>query len=553
MLALVILAAMLPVIFFSGSDAVSDDASDDVPADEREELPEQPISEEHEELPPDEEESMALPAPVPVDLSYDGDEPTAGTLTFDEISYNSVKLTSTGHALGGAAFVSGGFRYSARPDMLASIDVPWNLGSFTSSPVSKTAAQLAPDTVYYAQIYLNTSFAGGAVYSTAAMFKTLPHAVIDLSATTASGDGYTVTGTPPYQTLNIYSSIGSPYIIIQSDGNDPSTSIFQNIVVDRDPGTSAMTIMIRDINMECYEDDTPVFSVRPGAGSWNLNLLIDGENTMIQRASGAGNNAALSASRPNEGNFNTSAGVNIDTVAGGTGSLTAKGGAGGAGIGGGEKGLCGQIIIKSGNITAEGGAGANGGAGIGSNGGYKKGDSQVYIGGGTVEATGGAGSESGGAGIGIGGNCIINRTYTYVYGTSEVAAAGGAGNSGGAGIGAGGNSICGAGNNYFQDIMIHDTAKVAATGGAGTYGGAGIGGGGADIDYADQGRGGDVSITGTAKVVTTGGFGSSSSGAGIGGGGGSGTGIAGSGAAKLVLTSTVEVQAYSYSSDHPAI
>ncbi|MDR1328089.1 MAG: hypothetical protein LBK23_00605, partial [Oscillospiraceae bacterium] len=247
------------------------------------------------------------------------------------------------------------------------VDVPWDAGPFTSSAVSKYVFGLAPDTVYYAQAYLNTNFVGGIVYSPVVSFKTPAHTVIDLSETDTDGTGYTVSGSSPNQTLTINSSAGSPYTIIQSGGNDPSTSIFQNIVVN---GGLTVTIMIREINVRCETDDVPVFSVKASASATTaLELLLDGDNTLTQSATGAGNNAALSVSRPNELNMDNAAVLTIDTADGGGGSLTAKGGAGGAGIGGGDSGLSGKININGGNITAVGGAGTNGGAGIGGNGG----------------------------------------------------------------------------------------------------------------------------------------------------------------------------------------
>ena len=97
----------------------------------------------------------------------------------------------------------------------------------------------------------------------------------------------------------------------------------------------------------------------------------------------------------------------------GAGTLTATGGEGGAGIGGGSyyctDGNCGLIKIESGLVTAVGSSGGEAGAGIGGAGliSYAPGNGgTVIITGGTVTATGGANDDSAGAGIGGSGICI---------------------------------------------------------------------------------------------------------------------------------------------------
>lgn len=161
------------------------------------------------------------------------------------------------------------------------------------------------------------------------------------------------------------------------------------------------------------------------------------------------------------------------------GSLTAKGGANAAGIGGGLNGTARNITISGGTVNATGGSS---GAGIG--GGFTGDASNITISGGTVIANGG---DYYGAGIGGG-----------LYGSaSNITISGGIVNAtgglfGGAGIGGGSD---GNGN----DISISG-GTVTATG----NGGAGIGGG-------DNGSGSDISIFG--GIVTAIG-----DGAGIGGG-----------------------------------
>ena len=110
-----------------------------------------------------------------------------------------------------------------------------------------------------------------------------------------------------------------------------------------------------------------------------------------------------------------------------TGTMTATGSGGNAGIGGGSNG--GTITIRGGMITAQGGYG---GAGIGSGELYDDNNvaqGTVTIEGGTVNATGGIN------GAGIGSGKSGNATVTISGGTIEMAQGG----NGGAGIGSGEN------------------------------------------------------------------------------------------------------------------
>ncbi|WFE86555.1 InlB B-repeat-containing protein [Parabacteroides chongii] len=172
----------------------------------------------------------------------------------------------------------------------------------------------------------------------------------------------------------------------------------------------------------------------------------------------------------------------------GDGELNVTGGSSGAGIGVGNSGAVGSIIIQGGTVNANGGSS---GAGIG--GGSSKAGGDITITGGTVNATGG----TFGAGIG-GGSSGAGGSITITGGT--VTAKGGS--SSGAGIGGGSSGTGG--------IIIITGGTVTATG---SSSGAGIGGG-------SSGAGGDITITG--GIVTANG---GNSGAGIGGGSGSkGTG-----------------------------
>lgn len=116
----------------------------------------------------------------------------------------------------------------------------------------------------------------------------------------------------------------------------------------------------------------------------------------------------------------------------GDGSLEAIGQMFGAGIGGGNGGNCGNIVIESGSITATGG---NTAAGIGS--GYNNSCGNILISGGTVKATGG--NNAAGIGGGYEGAC---GSITITNGVKEVIAI--RGTNADCSIGKGnGNSSCG--------------------------------------------------------------------------------------------------------------
>ena len=171
---------------------------------------------------------------------------------------------------------------------------------------------------------------------------------------------------------------------------------------------------------------------------------------------------------------------------GGTGKLTATGGGFQAGIGG-NSNQSGTITINGGTVTATGG---DGGAGIG--GGKEAEGGTITINGGTVNATGSTDAAGiGGGGGGNGGNITINGgTVTATGSTTPY--------SGSAGIGGGG--VYGSGG-----TIIIRGGTVIANG----AGGAGIGGG-------SSGAGGTITISG-GTVIAKG-----SGSPGIGGGGGHG-------------------------------
>ena len=217
-----------------------------------------------------------------------------------------------------------------------------------------------------------------------------------------------------------------------------------------------------------------------------------------------------------------------------TGStVTATGGDGGAGIGGGNGGAAKNITITGSTVTATGGGSVLGfgGAGIGGGGDGRNSDSNgknITITGSTVTAKGGNGSAGIGGGVaGIGeAITITGSTVTATGGIGAAGIGGGCGgyngngenititgsrvtatgNSGGAGIG-GGERCDG------ENITITGSTVTAT----GDRGGAGIGGGAGE---SNRGNGNNITITGSTVTAISNGCGQRGNGGGAGIGGG---------------------------------
>lgn len=308
--------------------------------------------------------------------------------------------------------------------------------------------------------------------------------------------------------------------IANKDLNTPTTN---QIVIASSAGNAKVTLAGVNIDVSAL-DNTAAFLAYGSAGTYDtvtVNLKGGTKNTLISGCGCAGlqkNNTSGSA-------------LTID----GTGELYAQGGAGGAGIGGGNGATGFNITINNGMITAVGGANSdeNSGTGAGIGGGFRGEGNGIAIKGGTVTATGGAGSTTG-AGIGGGGNA--QGTAISIYNGTVTATGGAATQYGGAGIGGGarhnGDTIriyngtvkatggkgaagIGGGNNYNGTNIHINGGTVTATGDSG---GAGIGGG-------TNGNGTNIGID-KATVTAIGGSGDGMVGAGIGGGNnGKGEGI----------------------------
>lgn len=206
-------------------------------------------------------------------------------------------------------------------------------------------------------------------------------------------------------------------------------------------------------------------------GKGNVNLNVEGINTVSSGDKHAG------VEKANDGN------LTIGSESG-EGELTANGGHGGAGIGGGYEGSGSDITITGGEITANGGGEA---AGIG--GGVLGSGSDITITGGEVTANGGW------CGAGIGGGPRGNGSDITIS-SGKVIANGGLC---GAGIGGG---YKGSGS----DVTISKDSRVEATGGdpclLGGYGAA-IGGGGYNTDTGNQVDGSEIEPD-TSGLYTTG-------------------------------------------------
>lgn len=303
---------------------------------------------------------------------------------------------------------------------------------------------------------------------------------VSQNETTKQDDAPTITGTTTDNTLTIKADAGQ---------------------------TADVTLSDLDINVWNEDEDWHSGNTEAGistAGEGNVTITVNGENQI------SGGNGHAGIEKQNEGNLTITGGEND--------SLTANGGIGGAGIGGGlayipdpdldldenskgmlefEKGD--NITISGGNITANGGVG---GAGIGGAGSGGDG-TNIKITGGNVTANGGY---YGGAGIG-GGLHGEGRDILITDGVVKASGDGGAGIGSGAGADASNITISGG----------HVTADGTAAVGTG---GAGIGSGGESMKSPSNCDASDITISG-GTVEAIGGIGA----AGIGGGGGNGSDI----------------------------
>ena len=253
--------------------------------------------------------------------------------------------------------------------------------------------------------------------------------------------------------------------------HDSSNASSNTVTIDAEEGK---TVDVTLNNVTINVDEGYKYGYDPNAyktavsvtGSGNTNIELNGNNTLT---SGYGHAGLEHNKTDDSGTLTIQDEKNDDGSAKGsasdtTGSLTAKGGGQGAGIGGSD-GHDGQVTITGGEIIANGGyqgAGIGGGAG---NDQAVGGDGDVTISGGTITATGGS------LGAGIGGGAFGNGTVTVTDGDITAKATG----RYGAGIGGGYGAIP-------KGTLIGGNGTVTISGGtiteaSGGYMAAGIGSG----------------------------------------------------------------------------
>lgn len=282
----------------------------------------------------------------------------------------------------------------------------------------------------------------------------LENGSIEITATANAGGGTTQTVSQGG------SSAEDSNPTITSNGKQTSNTI--TIKAEKD---TTANVTIKDTNIRT---DSAAIKTE---GEGNVNLNVEGTNTVSSGDKHAG------VEKSNGGK------LTIGSESG-EGELTANGGHGGAGIGGGYEGSGSDITITGGEITANGGGEA---AGIG--GGVLGSGSDITITGGEVTANGGW------CGAGIGGGPRGNGSDITISGGKVIA------NGGlcGAGIGGG---YKGSGS----DVTISKDSRVEATGGdpclLGGYGAA-IGGGGYNTDTGNQVDGSEIEPD-TSGLYTTG-------------------------------------------------
>ena len=351
-----------------------------------------------------------------------------------------------------------------------------------------------------------------------------------------------------------YMEDGSISIVAKTDGNyitqgttiNDQKDAGETVITNHDSETASKNTVTIKAEEDCTAnvtlDNVNIDASDTGKAAihteGNVTLELDGDNTLtggtghagLEKNDNTGNGTLIIKDDKNDdGTEKTEEQKKAETESGkGAGSLTATGGASGAGIGGANNQSSSNITITGGNITATAGSNTGTrlvycGAGIGG-GGFGEGNN-IKITGGTVNATGGEGNgfyHYGGAGIGGGyqrgaNDIIISGNDTKVTAT---------GKDGGAGIGGG---FAGTANNITisggtvdatggsHGAGIGGKGFDSQSGGASISGGAGIGGGTDSLGHSNGGAGSNITISG-GTVNAVGGRNS----AGIGGGDGAG-------------------------------
>ncbi len=282
----------------------------------------------------------------------------------------------------------------------------------------------------------------------------LENGSIEITATANAGGGTTQTVSQGG------SSAEDSNPTITSNGKETGNTI----TIQAGDGTTA-NVTIKDANIKTDE------AAIKTEGKGNVNLNVEGTNTVSSGDKHAG------VEKANDGNLTIGS-------ENGEGKLTANGGHGGAGIGGGIRGDGNDITITGGEITANGGAEA---AGIG--GGVLGSGSDITITGGEVTANGGI------FGAGIGGGSKKDSSGITISGGKVIANGGWCG----AGIG-GGYEGSGSDVTISKDSRVEAISRdPSAFGGCG----AAIGGGGYNTDTGKRVDGSEIEPD-TSGLYTTG-------------------------------------------------
>ena len=218
-------------------------------------------------------------------------------------------------------------------------------------------------------------------------------------------------------------------IITNSDKNTASS---HTVTIDAKDKDDKVEVTLKDVNIDASSRSEAAVSV---TGKGDTTIELDGDNELKSGANHAG---------VEKNNSDSKGTLTIKDDTGEKGSLTATGGAQGAGIGGAKNNSGSNIEITGGTITATGGcnnneAGNGGAAGIG--GGFNGSGTDIKITGGNVTANGSRKPDgtSGCQGAGIGGGYGKGGTNISISGEDTVVNANGG--KYGAGIG-GGSEMC---------------------------------------------------------------------------------------------------------------
>ena len=262
------------------------------------------------------------------------------------------------------------------------------------------------------------------VKSVKAVKKAAP--ITDLATITAdyeAKDGETLTGT---LASNVKISIAAGATVTLKDVNITNLGVgydWAGITCESDA-----TLVLEGTNTVCAGRGSDGYNNYPGIYiAPDKTLTIQGDGTLT---------AYSNDSQPYGAGIGGGYKIACGNIVINSGTITATGGWDAAGIGGGNSASCGNITINGGTVTATGG---NYGAGIGSG---AAGENQgscgnITISGGTVTATGGENA----AGIGGGSTNGVCGTITITKGVTSVTATKGANTPNSIGAGDGGQDI----------------------------------------------------------------------------------------------------------------